>query len=110
MKAVSPRRQKGLGRSIDEKLVRRHWRQPEKWAAQLRGARAKFRQHEHLALRLLRTGQKPIAEASPSDNIFGIGLAPSDPLAKDPANWRGTNILGKALMQVRTELRDRLLG
>lgn len=110
MYAKLPKQHKALGRSLDRQVVARVWRQPQKWEAQLLGARAKFEQNRHLALRLLRTGQKPIAEASPSDNIFGIGLAPSDPLAQDPANWKGANLLGRALMQVRDELREGLLN
>lgn len=110
MSAQSARKQKGLGRSLNANCVQRHWKLADKWTAQLRGARAKFQQHEHLAVKLLATGRKPIAEASPSDKIFGIGVAPNDPLAQNTSNWRGTNILGKALMQVREELRTQALG
>jgi ribA/ribD-fused uncharacterized protein len=110
MQAQSPRKQKGLGRSLDKKLVQRFWRQSEKWNAQLRGVRAKFSQNATLAVRLLRTGVKQIAEASPSDVIFGIGLAPSDPLAQDPKNWKGMNLLGNALMQVREEIRQLVMS
>uniref|UniRef100_A0A7S4Q7T7 NADAR domain-containing protein n=1 Tax=Alexandrium monilatum TaxID=311494 RepID=A0A7S4Q7T7_9DINO len=111
MQSRSPRKQKALGRSLDPKKVSRFWTLQAKWEAQLRGARGKFQQNEALALRLLKTGQKPIAEASPSDRIFGIGLAPNDPLAQDTANWkRGHNLLGKALAQVRDELRASVLA
>lgn len=110
MRDKRPKKQKALGRDLDRQLVAKVWRPPQKFEAQVHGARAKFEQNPRLALRLLRTGLKPMAEASPSDNIFGIGLAPSDPLAQDPANWKGTNILGRALMQVRTELRQKILG
>lgn len=109
MSSQSPRKQKGLGRSLDPKAVQRSWRLQDKMAAQLAGARAKFQQNEALVLKLLRTGQKAIAEASPSDRVFGIGLAPSDPLAQDPSSWKGTNLLGKALMSVRDELRQHIL-
>lgn len=108
MRTANPRKQKALGRSIDKKAVDRHWGVQQKWNIQLRGCTAKFQQNETLARRLLQTGQKPIAEASPSDTIFGIGLAPNNPLAQDPANWRGLNLLGKALMQVREELRQHI--
>ena len=40
-------------------------------------------------------------EASPHDNIWGIGLADSDPRCLDPAKWQGLNLLGKALVRVR---------
>lgn len=110
MATPNPRKQKGLGRSLDLKTVERCWKVHNKWDAQLRGARAKFWQHEALAMKLLRTGQKPIAEASPSDSIFGIGLAPDNPLAQDPVNWKGMNLLGKALMQVREEIQQHILA
>mmetsp|Transcript_120429 Transcript_120429/g.239678 ORF Transcript_120429/g.239678 Transcript_120429/m.239678 type:complete len:369 (-) Transcript_120429:486-1592(-) len=106
----SPRKMKGLGRSLNSKMVNRFWTQQAKWITQLQGARAKFQQNKALAVKLLGTGRKQIAEASPADRIFGIGLAPSDPLAQNPENWRGTNILGKALMQVREEIRMQVLS
>ena len=47
-------------------------------------------------------------EASPYDTIWGIGLAAEDPRAKDPSQWRGQNLLGFALMEVRDEIRRSL--
>ena len=44
-------------------------------------------------------------EASPYDNIWGIRLPASSPEAQDPRKWRGQNLLGFALMEVRNELR-----
>lgn len=110
MQTSNPRKQKGLGRSLDQKTVSRCWKLQQKWDVQFRGARAKFQQNEELAVKLLQTGQKLIAEASPNDKIFGIGLAPNNPLAQDPNNWKGLNLLGKALTQVRDELRRHLLA
>ena len=46
-----------------------------------------------------------LAEASPYDAIWGIRLAASSPEARDPMKWRGRNLLGFALMEVRDELR-----
>jgi len=36
---------------------------------------------------------------------MGIGLGAKNPKASDPAQWRGLNLLGFALMQVRDALR-----
>ena len=53
---------------------------------------------------LLRTGKRTLVEASPSDTIWGIGLAESNPLIQYPAQWKGLNLLGKTLMRVRDTL------
>ena len=42
---------------------------------------------------------------APYDAIWGIRLAASSPEAQDPMKWRGQNLLGFALMEVRDELR-----
>ena len=44
---------------------------------------------------------KGYVEASPVDRIWGIGLGENDPLADDEKNWKGQNLLGKALDEVR---------
>lgn len=64
---------------------------------------AKFQIPEAKAA-LLATGNKWLVEASPYDLIWGIGLAPNDPLALDLKNWKGLNLLGKTLMKVRALL------
>lgn len=68
------------------------------------GNLAKFQQHAELRAFLLATGQRVLVEASPVDRIWGIGLTRDDPAAADPARWRGLNLLGFALMQVRDAL------
>lgn len=45
-----------------------------------------------------------IAEASPKDKIWGIGLAPEDARALNQANWNGLNLLGVAWMQARKRI------
>lgn len=64
----------------------------------------KFSNNKHIRDILLQTGQATLAEASPSDLIWGIGWAASDPAAFIPGHWRGQNLLGKALMRVRKTL------
>ena len=65
----------------------------------------KFSQHPALKDFLLATGDQVLVEASPMDKIWGIGMAGSNPAAKDPAAWKGDNLLGFALMEVREKLR-----
>lgn len=52
---------------------------------------------------LLATGTSEIVEASPFDKIWGIGFK-ADVAEKARKHW-GLNLLGKALMEVREQLR-----
>jgi ribA/ribD-fused uncharacterized protein len=68
------------------------------------GNLAKFSSNADLREYLLSTGRSILVEASPYDRIWGIGLADDDPRAHRPASWRGLNLLGFALMDVRAQL------
>lgn len=100
--AQDQKTQKALGREVrgfDEAV----------WAAKRVnivsvGCREKFRQNPQLLQALLATGDTILAEASPYDRIWGIGLGADDPRAADPKEWRGTNLLGQVLMDVRRML------
>lgn len=104
MRATSPRAQKRLGREI-------RGFKPGRWKLLGREVMyqvnvAKFSQCTRLREALLRTGDAILAEASPADPIWGIGLKDIDPEALDPTSWKGTNFLGEALMAVRAALRS----
>ncbi len=71
----------------------------------IRGNLAKFGADPALRAYLLGTGDAVLVEASPYDRIWGIGLGEEDPRARDPLQWRGQNLLGTALMVVRSRLR-----
>ena len=73
--------------------------------AVLSGNWCKFSQNRDLREFLLSTGDCVLVEASPYDNIWGIRLSASSSEAQDPMKWRGQNLLGFALMEVRDELR-----
>jgi ribA/ribD-fused uncharacterized protein len=59
---------------------------------------------EDLLAKLLDTGDRELIEASPYDRIWGIGFTASKAEA-NRARW-GWNLLGKALMKVRKDLRE----
>jgi ribA/ribD-fused uncharacterized protein len=72
----------------------------------IRGNLAKFSQNESLKSYLISSRNRVLVEASPLDNIWGIGLAEDDPQAQYPDQWRGLNLLGFALMKVRNALME----
>jgi len=61
----------------------------------------KFGQNKVLKDYLLSTEDATIVEASPYDKIWGIGMKQDDEGIEDPKNWKGENLLGFALMEVR---------
>ncbi|WP_107091355.1 NADAR family protein [Streptomyces sp. SCSIO 75703] len=77
----------------------------ERFGIVVEGSVHKFGADPGLRGFLLDTGDRVLVEASPVDRIWGIGLAPDDEAALDPARWRGANVLGFALMAARSRLR-----
>jgi ribA/ribD-fused uncharacterized protein len=67
---------------------------------------ARFSGSEDLWAVLNATGNAILAEASPGDAVWGIGLGLGDPAALDPTKWCGTNVLGQALMATRKAIRE----
>lgn len=103
-----PREAKNLGRKVRgfEEETWSHHRADFSLLANL----AKFEQNEDLRIFLLSTAEIILVEASPDDFVWGIGLAGTDPRAHDPLQWRGQNLLGFVLMEVRTKLASYLPG
>ncbi len=71
------------------------------------GLLVKFTMDGPLKEDLLNTGNKLIAEASPFDLFWGTGCGLRDPGLKDSKNWKRENNMGKLLMSIREELRNR---
>ena len=99
----NPKEMKALGKKVKnfDQLI---W-DKVKYSIVLNGNYYKFCQDEAMRNFLLATGDKVLVEASPLDTIWGIGLAEGNVKALNPATWRGQNLLGFALMEVRDELR-----
>lgn len=66
----------------------------------------KFEQNKALGEFLLGTNDRALVEASPVDKIWGVGLAADNKNIENPNLWRGQNLLGFALMEVRDHLRE----
>jgi ribA/ribD-fused uncharacterized protein len=67
----------------------------------------KFGQNEILAQKLMATGNAILMEANKWDNFWGIGLPLNDEACGDQNLWKGSNIMGKLLMELRDILRDK---
>ena len=65
----------------------------------------KFIQNPELKTFLLNTKDRVLVEASPVDAIWGIGMTGDHKDVLNPEKWKGLNLLGFALMEVRDELR-----
>ena len=99
-----PKRIKALGRKVsnfDEEIWNR-----EKYFIVLHGNYMKFSQNSELKKFLLSTGDTILVEASPYDAIWGIKMSRNDKDILNPLKWKGKNLLGFALMEVRDELRN----
>lgn len=64
----------------------------------------KFRQNPALREELFKTIGAHLIKASSRSRIWGVGLAIDDPQIADPKQWRGSNKLGKVLVEVREVL------
>lgn len=103
MLTPSPSEQKSLGRvveSFDQKI----WDE-NKYRIVLYGNLLKFSQNFELKQFLLDTGDLELAEANPKDSVWGIALSAKDSRSLIKSEWRGENLLGKALMEVRSILK-----
>ncbi len=101
--ATNPGAAKAIGREV-QGFVQETWQQ-HRFEVVVEGNFAKFKAHEDLKNFLLGTDDQILVEASPVDPIWGIGLDEYHSNRFNPNLWKGENLLGFALMEVR----DRLL-
>jgi len=69
-----------------------------------KGNYEKFSQNPELKQILLNTGNTIMAEANFYDKDWAIGIKESDPNATSPSKWKGKNLLGKILTNLREKL------
>lgn len=99
--APGPREAKALGRQVsgyDDNV----WSEV-RYKVMLEVNLLKYRSNSEVRNILLKKSwrNKHFVEASPYDKIWGIGLDMDDPRSHDPAQWKGQNLLGKCLDEVR---------
>ena len=100
--AREPGEAKALGRIV-RNFDETTWRQHREGIA-ITGNMAKFSQSPELGAFLRGTRTRVLAEASPVDRIWGIGLGADDEHAENPLQWKGLNLLGFSLMEVRRRI------
>ncbi|QIG04253.1 NADAR family protein [Proteus sp. ZN5] len=100
----NPGSAKALGREVkgfDQNIWEQH-----RMDIVIRANIAKFSQNEELGKFLISTGNRVLVEASPVDKIWGVGLSEQDNEINNPLLWNGLNLLGFALMKVRSVLTE----
>ncbi|KAI9654266.1 MAG: hypothetical protein M1831_005431 [Alyxoria varia] len=119
LEAATPEQQKQLGRKV-RGFDSGRWNQVREAVVE-RGNACKFRQcyvvtsehrrgemgtgrNESLKELLLRTGDAELVEASPEDEVWGVGFGAEEASRVPRERW-GLNLLGKVLMRVREGLR-----
>lgn len=95
----NPKEVKALGRKV-KNFNEDKWND-KKYQIVLKGNLLKFNQNQALSEFLKNTGSSIIVEASPVDRVWGVGMAEDNPKIYNPINWKGPNLLGFALMEVR---------
>lgn len=104
LQTTDPMQAKKLGRKVSNFSV-------ESWREVMtdlvaEGSYHKFVQNPRLRDFLLATGEKVLVEASPYDQVWGIGMGAQDQRANHQEQWQGTNWLGWCLMEARDRIRQ----
>lgn len=99
-----PKKAKMLGREVknyDDKV----WNDM-RYKVMVDANKAKYSQNEDLKKLILSDEfkGKGFTESSPLDKIWGTGFAEDHPYADDETKWKGQNLLGKSLDEVRNWL------
>ena len=104
LEETSPSKMKALGRKV-KGFSDEVWLDHREVIVK-QGNLLKFGQNVDLKECLFDTGRTLLVEASANDKIWGIGLSMKNPAIADQTNWKGLNLLGKILTNVRNELRS----
>lgn len=94
-----PKIMKRLGKEV-KNFDGRVW-ENEKYGIVFTGVAAKFNQNSDLGDWLKETDCAWFVEASPYDDIWGVKLDAWDERCLNPSEWRGRNLLGQAILEVK---------
>lgn len=104
---TNPKEIKGYGRKISG-FDEEYWRK-ERERIVLQGNMLKFTQNTNLYDYLLSTKGKILVEASPFDRIWGIRMGENDENICNLNEWKGENLLGFILMEVRDRIQQTII-
>lgn len=103
--STTPKDAKALGRKV--KNFDSSWEVVSK-SIMFEVVLAKFSQNEDLKSLILSDEfkGKKFVEGSPRDNKWGVGMGYTNPDIDDESNWKGSNLLGQVLDEVREKLSE----
>ena len=96
---TNPYKAKQLGRLV-KGYVDSEW-DSVRYKYMLKVNMAKYTQNSNLFDSLINTKNLILVETNPRDNIWAIGLSADDNSVLDQTKWKGQNLLGKVLMEIR---------
>lgn len=102
LKTTDPGEAKRLGRKV-RNFDKATWDDKSEGYVYI-GVLEKFRQNPSAGAFLMSLRGREIVEASPTDVIWGVGLAANDAKIYDRTKWLGENRLGQLLERVRDTL------
>ena len=101
MKAKSAKAVKALGKKVKD-FKQEEW-DSAKYEIMREGVSAKFAQYPELRKQLEETGDRKIGFADARNVFWGIGSSESVEKSKHPEKWRGKNMLGHIMMELRDQ-------
>ena len=99
-----PYKIKQMGRNV-KNVENERWLRVCEWIC-YEGNIAKFSQVPYLKKELMETQGTLLVKASPNDVIWGVGLEESDPKIHNMEEWKGKNLLGRILTEIREKIRE----
>ena len=102
-----PRTQQDIGRHV-KGYTANVWAGMRQLVA-VRGLYAKFSQNEELKKKLIDTGDAWLVECAHYDTTWACGIRLNEDERFDTSKWRGQNILGFSLMEVRDALKKAMI-
>ena len=102
LKAKSTKAVKALGKKI-KNFNQVEW-DKSKYEIMQQGINAKFTQYPELRKQLQETGDRKIGYADARNVYWGIGSSESVEKSKHPEKWRGKNMIGHILMEIRDDI------